>query len=129
MATENRSILVVDDEPDIVITVAQLLHREGYRVASAPDGKKAVALLGEQAFDVILTDLFMPDFDGAQLIMIARQCQPKAVIVAMSGGGAYMTPNEALAMARRLGAAAVLAKPFGRDELIQCLASVVPPAA
>lgn len=129
MATEPQAILVVDDEPDIVTTLVQLLQREGHRVTSASDGKQAIACLGKVAFDVVITDLFMPEVDGAQLMMVIRRVQPNAAIVAMSGGGVYMSPHEALAMARRLGAVAVLPKPFGRAELIACLSSLEKPAS
>lgn len=124
MATEPKAILVVDDEPDIVTTLVQLLQREGHRVTFASDGKQAIACLGKVAFDVVITDMFMPEVDGAQLMMVIRRVQPNTAIVAMSGGGVYMSPTEALAMARKLGAAAVLSKPFGREELLACLQSL-----
>ena len=124
MANEPKSILVVDDEADIVTTLVQLLQREGHRVTSAADGRQAIACLGKVAFDVVITDMFMPEVDGAQLIMVIRRVQPNAAIVAMSGGGVYMSPTEALAMARKLGTSALLSKPFGREELITCLQSL-----
>jgi CheY-like chemotaxis protein len=61
------SILVIDDEPSIVRGLARLLHRDGYRVATARNGRDALAQLQGQCYDVILSDLRMPELDGRVL--------------------------------------------------------------
>ena len=69
-------ILVVDDEPSIVHGLAQLLRREGYRVATAANGRQALAQLQGQPYDVILSDLHMPELDGPAFYALLRQQYP-----------------------------------------------------
>ena len=58
------SVLIVDDEPVIVRALARLLRRDGYRVETASNGRQALARLQTQSYDVILSDLRMPELDG-----------------------------------------------------------------
>lgn len=58
------SILVIDDKPSIVRGLTRLLHHDGYRVATASHGRDALARLQGQCYDVILSDLRMPELDG-----------------------------------------------------------------
>ena len=70
------TILVIDDEPSIVRGLAQLLRRNGHRVETAANGARALALLREQRYDVILCDLDMPDLDGPAFYAILMQQYP-----------------------------------------------------
>ena len=81
------SILVVDDEPLLRGFVQQMLERAGHRVASAEDGRKASEQMQQQPFDLVVTDLLMPERDGIELIDELRRQYPSVRIVAMSGGG------------------------------------------
>ena len=67
------SILVIDDEPSIVRGLTRLLHRDGYRVATARNGRDALAQLQGQCYDVILSDLRMPELDGRAFYALLRQ--------------------------------------------------------
>src|SRR4029453_9811798 len=69
-------ILVIDDEPSIVQGLAKLLRREGYRVATAANGRHALAQLQVQPYDVILSDLHMPELDGQAFYALLRQQYP-----------------------------------------------------
>jgi CheY-like chemotaxis protein len=70
------TILVIDDEPSVVRALAALLRRDGYRVATAPNGRHALAQLQEQPYDVILCDLRMPELDGPAFYAILTRQYP-----------------------------------------------------
>jgi CheY-like chemotaxis protein len=70
------SILVIDDEPSIVRGLTRLLRHDGYRVETAVNGRDALAQLQRQGYDVILTDLRMPELDGRAFYARLQQCYP-----------------------------------------------------
>jgi CheY-like chemotaxis protein len=70
------SILVIDDESSIVRGLTRLLHRDGYRVTTASNGRDALAQLQGQCYDVILSDLRMPELDGRAFYALLRQHSP-----------------------------------------------------
>jgi CheY-like chemotaxis protein len=71
-----RTILVIDDEPSVVRALSGLLRRDGYRVATASNGRHALAQLQEQPYDVILCDLRMPELDGPAFYAILTRHYP-----------------------------------------------------
>jgi len=70
------TILVIDDEPSVVRALAALLRRDGYRVATATNGRHALAQLQEQHYDVIVCDLRMPELDGPAFYAILTRQYP-----------------------------------------------------
>lgn len=74
-----RTALVVDDEPDLAAALARILAGEGYTVATAASGREALARLDAEAFDLILSDLRMPDMDGPALFERLRTARPALV--------------------------------------------------
>jgi CheY-like chemotaxis protein len=70
------TILVIDDEPSVVRALAALLRRDGYRVATANNGRHALAQLQTQHYDVILCDLRMPELDGPAFYAILMRQYP-----------------------------------------------------
>lgn len=117
-------ILLVDDEPLLRDTLRIALQGAGHTVSVAPDGKSALNLLVDEKFDVIVTDILMPETDGLEMIMRVRKESGNVRIIAMSGGG--RTRNmDMLDFAKSFGADAVLAKPFLPKELISSIASVM----
>jgi len=75
-APTSGSILVIDDEPSIVRGLTRLLHHDGYRVTTASNGRDALAQLQGQCYDVILSDLRMPELDGRAFYALLRQHSP-----------------------------------------------------
>ena len=69
-------ILCVDDEPNIVAALRRLFRGSGYEVITAKDGGEALKLLGDDAFDVIVSDIAMPELDGIQLLRAIRCMLP-----------------------------------------------------
>lgn len=109
-----RTILVVDDDPDIRELIAQTLSDEGYNVVSCSDGRTALSLAGSNPPSLILLDLMMPTMSGWQIIKnlkaTARGADIPIVLVSASRDLSYTTEE--------LGASACLPKPFALDDLI-----------
>jgi len=96
MTSQNARILLVDDEASIRVTLGALLERTGYDVTPAAGGAQALDLLDQQAFDLLLTDLRMPEIDGMQVVAAARQRQPDVAIIVFTGHGSLETAIEGL---------------------------------
>ena len=110
-------ILVIDDDAAVRQVVGEMLRLAGHDVTIAENGRIAIQRLGDQGFDLIITDLIMPEQEGIETIAEIRRRDADVPIVAISGGG-RLGPGDYLETARYLGADATLAKPFGRQELI-----------
>ncbi|MEO7598586.1 MAG: response regulator [Opitutus sp.] len=121
----SRSILLIDDNAQLHEILRPLLVKLGYVVTSASNGAEAFDAIAQAQFDVVITDLLMPEKDGIEVIGEVRRKQPGARIVAMSGGGRGSREHY-LEMAAGLGAHAVLGKPFSASELEAALSSVLP---
>jgi signal transduction histidine kinase len=106
-------ILIVDDEPSVLLTVAAILQQEGYAVDAVPDGTAAIANIGSRHYDLVLTDLKMPGIDGLQVLEEVRKRSPKTVTVMMTGYGSVDTALEAL----QRGAYEYLLKPTEVEDL------------
>jgi len=118
-------ILVVDDDPDMRQLLTSLLESCGYTVACAEDGSSALKqLASDRRTDVVLTDLYMPNTDGLELILALREVQASLPIVAMSGGGS-MRGHDTLSMAQKLGANAVIDKPFRKTQIVETIDRVL----
>lgn len=122
--TPAKRILIVDDEPAILLLLEQLLSAEGYQVVTAADGHQAHLLARSQRFDLFLIDMIMPFKDGIETILSLRTLRSKAAIIAMSGGLQGGAGNY-LPLAEKLGASASLAKPFNRQTLLTAVGSVL----
>src|ERR1041384_4497969 len=108
-----RLVLVVDDDPDILQTLALCLSTEGYRVQMAANGKEALEALAAERPSVILLDLMMPVMDGWQFVAeLDKRGQRAAPLLILSADRAVQ------GHATKLRADAFLAKPFDLDELL-----------
>jgi len=115
--TPPAHILVADDEAGIRRLVARTLERAGFTVTCVADGSAALARIDAEWFDLLVTDLIMPETEGLETIMRLRQTHPDLPIIAISGGNPR-GPGDFLAMAQILGAKAILRKPFECDDLL-----------
>jgi CheY-like chemotaxis protein len=111
------SILLIDDMPAVRRAIAAVLRGAGHSVSEAPDGAAGLAKAGEQRFDLIVTDILMPDIDGTTVVMeiTARAERPR--VLAISGGSGALSETDALRLAS-LKADATLAKPFANADLL-----------
>jgi len=108
-------ILVVDDEPVVVKSCERILTPEGYTVDSAGNGTEATAKLGKDGYDLVITDLMMPDMSGLELIRWIRNSKPDTGIVVITGYPSQDSIKEALSL-RILD---YLPKPFSPALLIE----------
>lgn len=83
--SRGETLLVVEDEPAVLQLVVRMLRRNGYSVIAAPTGTRALALAAEHDFDMLLTDVVMPEISGLELAERIRQLRPAASILFMSG--------------------------------------------
>ena len=113
-------ILVVDDDDAILRLIQTALRRSGYQVVVARDGNEAIRCLKDEAFDLVLTDVVMPEKEGIELMTELKRTAPHQKIVAMSGGGDFGAGSY-LHYARKLGASATLSKPFSIELLLSVL--------
>ena len=118
------SILIIDDDDSVRESLRRTLHKEGYTIMEASEGRRGLKQLERQPVDVILLDMFMPDKDGLETIMALRRTHPGMKIIAMSGGG-FKGRVDVLDVAKKLGVRRTLAKPFTREELIEAVEQVV----
>ena len=110
-------ILVVDDEELAPFTLREILESAGYEVAEARNGKECVDKQRASPFDLVITDIIMPEQEGIQTITEMRSDKPDAKIIAISGGG-RIGNTDFLKMAQQYGADAILAKPFTDEQLL-----------
>lgn len=94
-----------------------ILEAAGHRVACAADGREAVKILAGQTFDLVITDMLMPDSDGLELLASVKKNRAATPVLVMSGGG-MIGVGDYLKVAQKLGAHAVLAKPFTSEALL-----------
>jgi CheY-like chemotaxis protein len=107
---------VVDDVDDLREGIIEFLQSAGHTVAEAKDGREAIALLNKRRFDLVITDIMMPEQDGTEVIMHLAGLDARPKVLAMSGGAPTVPAYMALHLAR-LKADATLMKPFRNDEL------------
>jgi CheY-like chemotaxis protein len=111
------AILLIDDDDDVRTATALMLERAGHEVTTLPNGRDALARCRETSFDVVITDLVMPEQEGIETIRTLRSENPDLSIIAISGGGGYASGSEYLRTARMLGADATFEKPVPPDRL------------
>ncbi|MCL5961144.1 MAG: response regulator [Chloroflexi bacterium] len=111
------SVLILDDEPNILVTTERLLSKKGFKVQTCQRPSLAVDILRRQRFSILLVDVVMPEMDGFQVAEAAMQLDPKLTIVLTTG---QATLDRAV-KATRSGLHGFLLKPYSADELIKAL--------
>ena len=122
--TRRAHVLVVDDNSDMRSLLEIVLQRAGFETEVAADGDLALDLQRGHPADVLITDIFMPERDGIELISAFKSRFPHVKIIAMSGGG-QKARADYLAVASEIGADAVLRKPFAAETLVTTLEYLV----
>jgi len=117
MKTEknNTKILIVDDEENFLTILSSLMKKQGHKVVTAGDGKKALKLIHMEAPDVLLSDVKMPGMDGIELLKKAKELDPDLPVVMITG---FADIPGAVNMIK-LGAHDYLPKPFDNNEVIR----------
>ncbi|MBT8346178.1 MAG: sigma-54 dependent transcriptional regulator, partial [Desulfofustis sp.] len=115
------TILVVDDEPNYLIVLSELLRDENFEVYTAPGTDEAVAIVKEVDLDLVITDMQMPDKDGSVLMQEVKKHNNDLPVIIIT---AYAEVEKAVA-AMQAGAFSYLAKPFSNDELIATITRAI----
>jgi CheY-like chemotaxis protein len=113
-------ILLVDDDQSVLETLSSAIESRGHFVVRANDGLEGLLRYREQEFDLVITDIIMPNEEGLGMISKLRKHDRPAKIIAISGGG-RTSNHEFLKIAEALGAIAVMKKPIRLGELFEML--------
>lgn len=115
-ARASTTLLVIDDDDALRDGLRRRLEAEGYEVREAREGHDAVAMVGAESIDLVITDILMPGMDGIETIRQLHRKHPSLPIIALSGGN-----RTHLEAARRFGAMHVFEKPLHLGDLVRCL--------
>ncbi|MFH1027211.1 MAG: response regulator, partial [Pseudomonadota bacterium] len=110
-------IMIVDDEAELMTALCEMLAGQGFETAGFRTGAEALAVLRDQEFDLLLTDLMMPGMDGIELIRNGLEIDPNLVGIIMTGQGTVQTAVEAM----KTGAFDYILKPFKLNTLLPLL--------
>ena len=119
-------ILLVDDNAEFARTSSAVLHAAGHVVILAENGAVALARADLNSFDLVISDILMPEKEGFETIITLRRQFPKLAIIAVSGGG-IIAAREYLHSATAFGANLALEKPFSGLELMLAVEKVLRP--
>ena len=113
-------VLVIEDDPVVRTYLVAVLTRSGHQVGQAANGKEGVQVFSAEPFDVVITDIIMPEKDGIETILDLRRSHPGLKVIAISGGG-RSTPDNYLHSATLLGADRAIRKPFTNEEILKAV--------
>jgi DNA-binding NtrC family response regulator len=110
----SERLLIVDDDEEMRDLLRKVLEKEGYRVSVAADGRQALAVLAQGAFDLVVTDMLMPQDGGLELLETLHRIHPALPVIIVTAFGDWHSYTRAL----ELGAAAFISKPLRMSELL-----------
>jgi DNA-binding response OmpR family regulator len=117
-------ILVIDDEPSILLMIKKMLEREGHEVDLALNGRDGMDLFERINPALVITDIIMPEKEGLETILELRKKNPGLKIIAISGGG-RISPEGYLPGAKLLGADMVFQKPLVPREFTEAVTKLI----
>ncbi|MBD3169288.1 MAG: response regulator [candidate division Zixibacteria bacterium] len=106
-------ILVVDDELEMRNLLDKILKRDGYKVTLAENGQTALQCLKDKKFDIVISDIKMPEMNGFELLKSIKEEKPDVGVIMMTGFGDAFTVKDAMI----LGADEYITKPFKAHEI------------
>jgi CheY-like chemotaxis protein len=117
-------ILVIDDEPSILLMIKKMLEKAGHVVDMALNGKEGMQIFENNKADLLITDIIMPEKEGLETIVEMKKKYPDLKIIAISGGG-RISADGYLPGAKLLGANMVFQKPLVQKEFLEAVASLL----
>ena len=117
-------ILIIDDDHHILIMVKAMLERAGFKVELASNGVEGLIMFKKTPFDLVITDIIMPEKEGLETIREMKRLCSDLKIIAMSGGG-KISINNYLGTAKIFGATKILEKPFTRKEMVSAVRELI----
>ena len=118
------TVLLIDDDAEMLESLAMALEDHGYRVLTARNGRQGLRMFRQHQPDVVLTDIIMPEEDGIGTMLQVRRERPETRIIALSG---QLESWNYLAVAKKLGADATVAKGRNLGVLIETLEGLLEP--
>ena len=125
-ALKAKRVLVADDENIIRETIADLLNKAGAIPVMASDGEEAIAMINTQPFDLVLSDIKMPNRNGYEVFAATKRANAACPVILITGFG--YDPDHVIVRASHEGLAAVLFKPFKVEQLLEAVHKAVAPA-
>jgi CheY-like chemotaxis protein len=110
------SILIADDAPEVCSLLSHWLR--AHHTACVHSGADALTAITLLHFDLIITDIHMPDVSGLDVIRRVKQSQPWVKVLAISGGSRYLSASAGVAQAAEIGADGIILKPFDEERLL-----------
>ena len=120
-----RNILVVEDDKNTVDIISRALSGKDWRVTMSLSMEEGLIGFDEMPYDLVVADIFMTGMGGIEGIKRMREVRPDIKILATSAGYSEMSPDAALKAAEKVGADAVLSKPFTLDDLRDAVARLL----
>ncbi len=114
MDQKKSRILVIDDEPLMRISIADALKDEGYQIFDTDSGREGLRLVQNDKFDIVITDLMLPEVDGMRILKACKQFSPQTQVILITAYGSVASATEAM----KQGAYDYLTKPFSMEDLI-----------
>lgn len=114
-------VIVIDDEQGIVDGFCAILRLSGFEVEGFTSARAALRRLDERPADLVVLDMLMPDMDGIEVLACLHERHPSTRVLAVSGGGHWVSSGECLSAASGLGAHRTLEKPVRAAALVEAL--------
>lgn len=108
---DRHTVLIVDDDPEIIRLLSKILSNDGYKVIDAQNGRKALEKVEKGGIDLVVLDLVMPEMGGIETLKEIGNVTPKLSVIVLTGHGDLETVREAMT----LGAYEYITKPFDAD--------------
>ncbi|MFA5904817.1 MAG: response regulator [Desulfobacula sp.] len=118
---EKKKALVIDDEQVVLDSVKKILDAENYDVDLSLEGKKGIDLAIRNSYDIVLTDIRMPDIGGLIVLRDIKRSKPSLPVMIITGFGSVRSAVQAM----KLGAADYIEKPFDPDQLVQAISRAI----
>jgi DNA-binding NtrC family response regulator len=118
---EKGKVLVIDDEDIVLKSVNKILSEENYEVDVSSSGRQGIDRAIERSYDIVLTDIRMPDIGGMRVLRDIKRAKPSLAVIMITGYGSVQSAVQAM----QLGAADYLEKPFTPDQLLKAVASAL----
>ncbi len=122
------TILIVEDNKHMRDMLVQLMEFRQHNVVSAENGKQALEYLEAKSFDLLITDIVMPEKDGLSTILDFKRKNSGIKTIAISGGDRLFAGNQYLQIAQNIGADRVLLKPFDVKHLLSAIDTLLAPS-
>jgi DNA-binding response OmpR family regulator len=118
-------ILLIDDDEQLLQLFEIALKKAGHDTTVAPGGVQGLALLDQQQFDLVITDIIMPERDGVEVIGALIRNEVRPAIIAISGGSQRLTSAQLLEIAKVMKVDMVLPKPITPKGLIEAVETLL----